>query len=236
MRQIKEVFRLKHAAGCTHRQISAAVGMSKSSVSEYLGRAEQQGITWEMAQQMSDAELEGRLFSQPERNQPSPRAPIDMQWVHRELKRTGVTLQLLWLEYQEGVTALHDGTRAYQYSQFCELYRGFVKRLHPSMRQVVRRNRKPLCPWMRRARWHRSAPCCRRAGLNPAHHAVQDTPRRCRSWANAAVLDPVLAAQSSGQGGSIPSNPSQGGPRASCSGGSGSAPTTQPGIAWSVTS
>lgn len=142
MRQIKEVFRLKHAAGCNHRQISAAVGISKSSVSEYLARAEKQGLPWEVVQEMTDAELEARLFSQPDRNPPAARAPIDMQWLHRELKRTGVTLQLLWLEYQEGVTDRHDGTRAYQYSQFCELYRDFVKRLHPSMRQVHRAGEK----------------------------------------------------------------------------------------------
>jgi transposase len=142
MRQIKEVLRLKYAAGCTHRQISAAVGMSKSSVSGYVKRAGEQRISWEVSQSMTDAELESRLFSLPDRNLPLPRAPIDMQWVHRELKRTGVTLQLLWLEYQQGVTSKHDGTRAYQYSQFCELYRTFVKRLHPSMRQVHRAGEK----------------------------------------------------------------------------------------------
>jgi hypothetical protein len=38
------------------------------------------------------------------RNEPSARAPIDFVWVHRELRRTGVTLQLLWLEYQEATT------------------------------------------------------------------------------------------------------------------------------------
>jgi hypothetical protein len=55
----------------------------------------------------------------------------------------------------------------------------------------VRRNRKPSCPRMRRSPWRLSAPCCRRAGLNSAHHAVQNTPRRRSSGANAAVLDPL---------------------------------------------
>lgn len=136
MRQIKEVLRLRNVSGCTHRQISAAVGMSKSSVSEYVSRAQAEGITWEIAQTLSDAELEARMFAHVDRNLPPPRAPIDMQWVHLELKRPGVTLQLLWLEYQEGVHKAADGALAYRYSQFCELYRGFVKRLRPSMRQV----------------------------------------------------------------------------------------------------
>ncbi len=135
MRQIKEVLRLKNVRKCTHREISAAVGISKSSVHEYASRAAAEGISWEIAQTLSDADLEARLFKHVDRNLPPTRAPIDLQWVHLELKRPGVTLQLLWLEYQEGVSK-QDGTRAYQYSQFCERYRGFVKRLRPSMRQV----------------------------------------------------------------------------------------------------
>jgi len=110
--------------------------MSKSSVSEYLNRAKAAGVSWEIAQELSDAELEARMFAHVERNVPARRAPVDLQWVHRELKRTGVTLQLLWLEYHESVRKNADGMRAYQYSQFCELYRAFVKKLHPSMRQV----------------------------------------------------------------------------------------------------
>lgn len=49
--------------------------------------------------------------------------------LHQEIKRPGVTLHLLWLEYLES----HPG--GYRYSQFCELYRRWVKKLHPAMRQ-----------------------------------------------------------------------------------------------------
>ncbi len=136
MRQIKEVLRLRSVSRCSQREIAAAVGMSKGAVGEYLCRAREAGLDWETAQTLSDAELEARLFKLINRNEPAARAPIDMQWVHKELKRPGVTLQLLWLEYQQAVSRAADGKRAYQYSQFCELYRGFVKRLHPSMRQV----------------------------------------------------------------------------------------------------
>ena len=102
-------------------------------------------------------------------------------------------------------------------------------------RTWVRRKRKPLCRWRRLAPWRLAAPCCR-LRPEPLASRLDDAPGRCRASTPAAVLDPVLARQSSGQGGSIPSNRSSGGPRASCSGGSGSAPTTQPGIGWSVTS
>ena len=50
--------------------------------------------------------------------------------VHSELKRKGVTLTLLWEEYQ----ALHPG--GYRYSRFCDLYRDWRGKLTTSMRQV----------------------------------------------------------------------------------------------------
>jgi transposase len=62
--------------------------------------------------------------------------------VHRELRRTGVTLQLLWIEYQQAVASRNDGARPYQYSQFCDLYAAWRSRLAVSMRQVHRAGEK----------------------------------------------------------------------------------------------
>jgi transposase len=56
----------------------------------------------------------------------------DQGVMHRELRRKGVTLQLLWQEYRE---AYPDG---YGYSQFCEHYQRWKKRLYPSLRQEYR--------------------------------------------------------------------------------------------------
>src|SRR3970282_1572352 len=49
--------------------------------------------------------------------------------VHRELRRKGVTLQLLWQEYKQGAP---DG---YQYTQFCRPYRTWAGQLDPVLRQ-----------------------------------------------------------------------------------------------------
>ena len=68
---------------------------------EYVQRAERVGLRWEDARELSEAEVERRLFRYAGSHEPSERAPIDFAWVHRELRRVGVTLQLLWLEYQE---------------------------------------------------------------------------------------------------------------------------------------
>src|SRR5437763_136525 len=46
----------------------------------------------------------------------------DLAYIEKELKRAGVTLQLLWLEYKE----THPG--GYQYSRFCEIYDSWCKK------------------------------------------------------------------------------------------------------------
>ena len=52
--------------------------------------------------------------------------------VHQELRRKGVTLQLLWSEYR----ALFP--QGYQYSQFCERYRQYQKKLDVVLRKIYR--------------------------------------------------------------------------------------------------
>ena len=54
----------------------------------------------------------------------------DWPAIHRELRRKGVTLQLIWEEYR---AAHPDG---YGRSWFCELYRAWEGRLSPTMRQA----------------------------------------------------------------------------------------------------
>ena len=146
MRKIREVLRLRYEVKLGHRAIAASCAIGRASVCDYLKRAEKAGLTWQQAKELSDSEIESRLFRLVGRNEPNERAPIDFAWVHRELRRPGVTLQLLWLEYQQAAThrgaQRSTGARAYQYSQFCDLYAGFRSRLEPSMRQVHRAGEK----------------------------------------------------------------------------------------------
>lgn len=136
MRKVREVLRLHHECGCKQRQIAAACSISAATVFDYLSRAERAGLAWEQARALTDAEVEARLFTYIGRSEPAARAAIDFPWVHRELGRVGVTLQLLWGEYQGA--AEQAGVRAYQYSQFCELYAGWRGQRRLSMRQVHR--------------------------------------------------------------------------------------------------
>ena len=54
--------------------------------------------------------------------------------VHQELKRKGVTLQLLWAEYKEAAT---EPARCYQYTQFCRHYHTWAGTLEPVLRRVL---------------------------------------------------------------------------------------------------
>ncbi len=58
----------------------------------------------------------------------SPTSPTSTA---RELRRPGVTLHLLWEEYQQ-----QHGGQAYKYSAFCEKYQAWARRLKRSMRQT----------------------------------------------------------------------------------------------------
>ncbi len=142
MRQVREVLRLRYEHDRTHREIAVAVGMSSSSVCDYLARAERAGLTWAVARDLSEGEIATRLFRYVERNEPAARAPIDLAWVRREMRRTGVTMYLLWTEYAEAARARDASVRPYQYSQFCDAYARHRRALSPVMRQVHRAGEK----------------------------------------------------------------------------------------------
>jgi len=135
MRRIREILQLRYGLGRSQREIARVCGMGSGTVSEYLGRAKQVGLVWPLPEDLDDAALEARLF--PALEPGSERVPPDLGWIHEELKRAGVTLYLLWEEYRQ---AHPQGS--YGYSQFCEHYRRWVRKVKPSMRQVHRAGEK----------------------------------------------------------------------------------------------
>lgn len=133
MRHIKEVLRLKFAAGLSHRQIARSLGISVGVVAKYLSAATAANISYPLPDNLDDYSLLCRLRSA---DAPTAAAPLrmsepDMSEVHLELKRKGVTRLLLWEEY----AAKHPDS-SYSYPQFCVLYREWRKHLKLSMRQV----------------------------------------------------------------------------------------------------
>ena len=136
MRKIRELLRLKYECRRSHREIAASLGLAHSTVSEYLRRAAEAGVSWPVPEEFDDERLEAALFP-PWPPSRVPRPEPDWGWVHRELRRhKGVTLQLLWLEYKEA----HPN--GYQYSRFCERYRGWRDGLDVVLRQPYRAGEK----------------------------------------------------------------------------------------------
>ena len=129
MRKIREVLRLKWEVGLSNRQIAASCRVTHGTVAAYLRRAGQAGLSWPLSADLTDGELEQRLFQQAMGEAGVERSLPDWSQVHQELKRKGVTLFLLWEEYK----ACHP--QGYQYSQFCDRYRRWKDGLEVCMRQ-----------------------------------------------------------------------------------------------------
>ena len=136
MRRLRELLRLKYEAGLSHRAIAQACAVGLGTVSEYLARATAAGVAWPLPDDLDDAALEARLFTRPVDPARLEQALPDWGQLHQELKRPGVTLQLVWLEYR----AVHP--TGYAYSHFCARYRRWARALTPSMRQVHRAGEK----------------------------------------------------------------------------------------------
>ncbi len=136
MRKIKEVLRLKWAHKLSNRKIAKSCFISRSTVADYLLRAKLAGLSWPLDPELDDAAIENRLFPVTDKSVPAESRMPDMDYLYRELKRKSVTMQLLWYEYKQ---ANPDG---YQYSQFCNLYRQWVRKLDLTLRQEHRAGKK----------------------------------------------------------------------------------------------
>jgi transposase len=128
MRTIKEILRLRWEAGLSHRAIAVSCRKGQTTVRDYVLRAEAAGLSWPLPEEMDEEALERLLFAPPAASchrRPEP----DWETVHRDLRRKGVTLALLWQEYK---AAHPDG---YQHSRFCQLYQQWAGQLEPVLRQ-----------------------------------------------------------------------------------------------------
>ena len=134
MRKLKDALRLKFEGGQSHQQIASALGLSKGVVTKYAGLAVAAGLDWAAISALDEAALERRLLASSRASQTYAQA--DFGRLHQELGRKGVTLMLLWEEYCAQVGDEHRADlplKPWRYSQFCENYRQFAKRLKRSM-------------------------------------------------------------------------------------------------------
>jgi transposase len=129
MRKIREILRLRWHQGLSARRTASSVGVSLGAVSEATRRARAAGIGWPQAEQLDEVELERRVYPPP-----APAAVLrvkpDPDYIHVQLRRPGVTLELLHFEY------LQENPDGYRYTAFCDVYRQWRARLKTWMRQT----------------------------------------------------------------------------------------------------
>ena len=135
MRHVREILRQKLELKKSHRKVAASLHISNGVVGMLMARWKRMELNWEELKGLSEDELEVRIFGP--RLPSCVRRPLpDMWWLHRELKKPAVTLEVLHLEYLENHP---DGLR---YSRFCQHYKLWLSRQRLSMRQVHRAGEK----------------------------------------------------------------------------------------------
>ena len=116
MRKISEVLRLKFELKLSHREIGKSLNISPGTVGEYLCYAKAAGITnWPLPEGMDEETLTNALF-QPAKDRKKDRPRPNLEYIHQELRRKGVTLMLLWREYRE------QHPNGLGYTRFCTEY------------------------------------------------------------------------------------------------------------------
>lgn len=129
MYKVKEILRLRFESKLSQRKIGASLGISYGVVNKYIVRAKEKGYQWPLPEGMTEVELKNSLKGKP-KCLPKIAEP-DYPIIHQELKRKGITIQLLWEEYKQA-----NDDKGVSYSQFCLKYRKWRKHQKISMRQV----------------------------------------------------------------------------------------------------
>ena len=101
MRKVSEVARLR-ASGLSIRKIARSCRIARSTVADYLARLDEACLSWPFPPDVTEEALNARLFTGSEYRGPDRRRPVP-EWadIHKELRRKGVTKQLLWEEYRQ---------------------------------------------------------------------------------------------------------------------------------------
>ena len=136
MQKIKEILRLHFEAQLSQHQIAASLQISSGVVNKYLALAKAAQICWPLPVEANEATLRGILKPHQKMLAHSRHEP-DYPSIHQELKSKGITLLLLWQEYENT-----HGKKAYRYAQFCAKYREWTLSQKPSMRQIHRAGEK----------------------------------------------------------------------------------------------
>ncbi|MCB0322559.1 MAG: IS21 family transposase [Bdellovibrionales bacterium] len=124
---VREILRLA-AAGFNQNQIAQSCNIARSTVQDYLRRAEVAALGHEQAKELDDEKLM-RLLGKDGQRRLRKDVDIDFEKVAREIQRKGVTLELVWQE-----EVIQRGFEI-SYSTFCRRFKSWSKSSSYTMRQ-----------------------------------------------------------------------------------------------------
>ena len=131
MKKIKDILQLKYITELSYRQISRGVNVPSSTVSDYCKRFEITTYSIDEFLAFEEDHIYELLFPEKKLPRLSKERPLpDVEYIHKEIAKKGVTFELLWQEYKE----MHPN--GYACSQFKEHYYRYKRKLNPSMRQT----------------------------------------------------------------------------------------------------
>jgi transposase len=139
MDKAREVLRLHYEVGLSQREIAQSVKISLGSVSGILSKARAAGLEYPL--KIGNKELGSILYPPAEKAGVRKPAEPDLQYIHREMQKKGMTLTLLWEEYK---TANPDGLML---TQFCDRYRSFRKQNDVYMRRIYKAGERVQVDW-----------------------------------------------------------------------------------------
>lgn len=119
---VKLILELR-AAGMSQNAIAKTRHISKRSVSDVLRIADDKNLTYEKIKSKSEEAVYRLFYPDKFAMETLYRLP-DYAYVHNELKRIGVTLKLLWMEYRE--VYAKDHVLAVGYTKFCTDYEKYT--------------------------------------------------------------------------------------------------------------
>lgn len=130
MSKIRQILRLYTQKKGT-KFISKQTGVARNTIKKYIARHNELNLSISEMDKLDDFGL-NELFGKPTIKEPEDperykQLKLLFPYIEKELKKTGVTLEMMWYEYYN----LYPG--GYRRSQFGHLYRQWIKRSIPSM-------------------------------------------------------------------------------------------------------
>ena len=119
---VKPILELR-THGLSMRKIEAIMHISRHTISAVYKAADSHCISWDNIKDLDEVKVYEMLFPSPSKS--SIFEDVDYDYVHSELKKTGVNLKLLWNEYRNH--CISKNTVPCGYTKFCKGYSEYVQ-------------------------------------------------------------------------------------------------------------